>query len=98
MVSPLGAVAGLALLGTAAYAAPPEQVHLAVAGPNSDTYSVMWWNADDEVELSQVSIKLDSDTDSAVMSGDWEASSLGSGFGSHSTVVLPKLLPGNIYK
>ena len=31
-----------------------EQVHLALSGEGSSSYSIMWFNADDEVDYSQV--------------------------------------------
>ena len=91
----------LVLLPALARGAMPEQVHLAVAGADSGTYSTMWFNQDDAVDTAQVSIKLDTDSDDqavVVVTGTTELSSLGDGYGSHHTVVLPKLLPDTNYK
>ena len=44
-------VGSLPIMALGAY---PEQVHLALSGEGSSTYTIMWFNADDEVDYSQV--------------------------------------------
>ena len=41
-------------LPAVALGAAPEQIHLALALKGSSSYSVMWFNADDEVDYTQV--------------------------------------------